>query len=443
MARGVRDRLRLRGGDRDAAAEAAGAEQDDRADRARREQESLELRERIAAQWAEVRAARRAMDTRPELAAGTSNFKRARVPYGVDLAAAWAWRFLVIGAAGLAILWLLQFFMVVVLPLVIALLLAALVSPVVRWLGRLGVPRGGAALLVVVALLALVALSVTFVGNQVAQGVSDLSAQVGSGLEQIRGWLRDGPLGVTDSQMNTALAESQAQLQSLGDNAVTTLSELGATVGHLLAGVFIVLFATYFFLADGALIWTWLVRLFPRAGRLKADSSGRVAWASLTQFVRATVLVAAVDAIGIVIGAAVLGVPFVGAIGVLVFLGAFVPMIGATISGAVAVLVALVAQGPVTALIMLGVVIAVQQLEAHVLQPFLMGRFVSVHPLAVIVAIAMGVLVAGIAGALIAVPLAASLNAVVQHLARDTAVGEDAQEAAADDPALSAEGDPA
>ncbi len=442
----MRDRLRLRGHGRDGAVEGA-VEGDVRVgdpdEQTRRDQETRELRERIAAQWAEVRAARRAMDARPELVTGTSNFKRAQVPYGVDLAAAWGWRFIVICGAGLIILYLLQLFMVVVLPLVIALLIAALVSPAVRSLARLGVPHKGAALLVVLLLLALVSVSVTFVGNQVAQGVSDLSQQVGSGLGQIRRWLVEGPLGVTDSQINTALAESQEQLQSFGDDAVTTLSELSATVGHVLAGIFIVLFATYFFLADGALIWTWLVRLFPRAGRLKADSSGRVAWASLTQFVRATVLVAAVDAFGIALGAAVLGVPFVGAIGVLVFIGAFVPMVGAAVSGAVAVLVALVAQGPVTALIMLGVVVLVQQVEAHVLQPFLMGRFVSVHPLGVIVALALGVIVAGIPGALIAVPLAASLNAVVQHLARDTAVGEDAQEAAADDRALDAGGEPA
>lgn len=440
----MRDRLRLRSrGREDAGDDGRPVRDHDRDEQSRRDQETRELRDRIAAQWAEVRAARRAMDSRPELVTGTSNFKRAQVPYGVDLAAAWGWRFIVICGAGLIILYLLQLFMVVVLPLVIALLLAALVSPLVRALGRLGVPHKGAALLVVLFLLALVSVSVTFVGNQVAQGVSDLSEQVGSGLEQIRSWLVDGPLGVTDSQINRALTESQEQLQSLGDNAVTTLSELSATVGNLLAGIFIVLFATYFFLADGALIWTWLVRLFPRAGRLEADSSGRVAWASLTQFVRATVLVAAVDALGIAVGAAVLGVPYVGAIAVLVFIGAFVPLVGAAVSGAVAVLVALVAQGPVTALVMLGVVVLVQQVEAHVLQPFLMGRFVSVHPLGVIVALALGVVVAGIPGALIAVPLAASLNAVVQHLARDTAVGEDAQEAAADDRALDAGGEPA
>ena len=133
-------------------------------------------------------------------------------------------------------------------------------------------------------------------------------------------------------------------------------------------------------------------------------------------------LVAFVDAVGIMLVAIVLKVPFATAIGVLVFLGAFIPMIGATLSGSVAVLVALVAQGPIVALLMLAGVIVVQQIEAHVLQPFLLGRFVSVHPLGVIVAIGMGVLVAGIAGALVAVPLVAALNAVAQYLANYSAV---------------------
>jgi predicted PurR-regulated permease PerM len=137
---------------------------------------------------------------------------------------------------------------------------------------------------------------------------------------------------------------------------------------------------------------------------------------SLTQYVRATVIVAVVDAVGIMIVAALLGVPLVTAIGVLVFLGAFVPMVGATVAGSVAVLVALVDQGLVTALLMLAGVIAVQQIEGNVLQPFLMGRFVSVHPLGVLIAIALGVMLAGLAGALIAVPIAAATNAVVLHL---------------------------
>ena len=401
---------------------------------AQAENESSELRERIAAQWAEVRATRRAMGATPEIAGGQSNLARAQVPYGMDLAAAWAWRFIVIAIAGLAILWLLQFFVVVVLPLTIALLIAALVTPVVSWLMNLGLPRQLAAMLVVLGLIGVVVLMVTFVSNQVLSGVGDLSKQVTDGIDQIRDWLRTGPLNVTDTQISEGLDRAQDQISKLGEDAVGKVAEVGTAVGHVVAGLFIVLFSTYFFLADGAKIWAWLVRLFPRAGRLRADSSGRVAWQSLTQFVRATVLVAATDAIGIMVGAAILGVTFVSAIGVLVFLGAFVPMIGAFVSGTVAVLVALVAHGPFTALLMFGVVVLVQQVEAHVLQPFLMGRFVSVHPLGVIVAIALGVLVAGIPGALIAVPLAASLNSVVQHLADYTEVGEDPEVAADEDP---------
>ena len=401
---------------------------------AQAENESSELRERIAAQWAEVRATRRAMTATPEIAGGESNLKRAQVPYGVDLAAAWSWRFIVISIAGLAVLWVLQFFLVVVLPVVIALLIAALVVPVVNWLMNFGLPRQLASMLVVLGGIGVIVLLVAFVSNQVLSGMGDLSKQVSDGIDQVRDWLRTGPLHVTDSQISEGLDRAQEQASALSEDAVGKVAEVGTAVGHVVAGLFIVLFSTYFFLADGAKIWAWIVRLFPRAGRLRADSSGRVAWQSLTQFVRATVLVAATDAIGIMIGAAVLGVPFVSAIGVLVFIGAFVPMIGAFVSGTVAVLVAMVAQGPFTALLMFGVVVLVQQLEAHVLQPFLMGRFVSVHPLGVIVAIALGVIVAGIPGALIAVPLAASLNSVVQHLANYTEVGEDPEAAAEEDP---------
>jgi predicted PurR-regulated permease PerM len=403
-----------------------------RAERA--ESESVELRERIAAQWAEVRAARRAVAAEPQIIGGPSNLKPAHVPYGVDLAAAWSWRFLVMcGALGI-ILYLLNLFLVVVLPIVVALLISALVTPVVRGLQNLGLSRKVAALFVVLFGIGFIVLLGTFVGNQVSQGVSDLSGQVADGIEQIRDWLRTGPFHVTDSQIDSGLENAQKQLTERGEELAGQATEVGTAVGHIVAGLFIVLFATYFFLADGPVIWAWMVRLFPRAGRLRADSSGRVAWQSLTQFVRATVLVALTDAIGVMVGAVVLGVPFVSAIGVLVFVGAFIPMVGAFVSGFVAVLVALVAQGPFTALLMFVVIVIVQQLEAHVLQPFLMGRFVSVHPLGVIIAIALGVLVAGIPGALIAVPLVASLNAVVQHLASSTEVGQATEEAADADP---------
>jgi predicted PurR-regulated permease PerM len=380
---------------------------------------------RLAQQWAVLRDDRRSEP--PPIVAGRSNFSRAQVPWGLDLAAAWAWRFLIIVLAGYVIARVIGFFAVVTIPLVVALLIAALVSPVVDGLHRIGLPRGLASILVVVGGIAFVAALLTVAGNQVANGANDLADQTVKGLDEVKTWLKDGPLHASDSQINQYIDRTQEALTPSADGGsiLSRVTEVGAALGHVLAGFFIILFATYFFLADGTRIWAWAVRLAPRAAREAVDSSGRVAWVSLTQFVRATVIVALTDAIGVMIVAAILGVPFVLAIGVLVFLGAFVPMVGATVAGTVAVLVALVDQGPITALLMLGGVILIQQIEGHVLQPFLMGRWVSVHPLGVIVAIGCGVLVAGIAGALVAVPLAAAVNAVVQHLANFTAPGDD------------------
>lgn len=370
----------------------------------------------------------------PGLATGPSNFAKARVPWAYDLVAAYSWRFLVIIGATAVILYGLSYLAVVVFPVIIALFIAALAAPLVSLLQRLRLPRTAASAIVVVGGIGIVALLLTFVGQQIANEVDELSGKVVGGLDEIEKWLKDGPLKLSDSTINDGIESAQDFVSREGNDVFGRITELGVAVGHVIAGFFIVLFATYFFLADGSVIWTWIVRMFPRAAREKADSSGKVAWHSLTQFVRATVMVAAVDAIGIMIIAAILGVPLVGAIGVLVFLSSFVPLIGAFLSGTVAVLVALVDQGVIVALIMLAGVILVQQIEAHVLQPFLMGRFVSVHPLGVILAIAVGVLVAGIGGALIAVPLAAALNAVAQHLASFTDIGEDAEEAALTDP---------
>jgi predicted PurR-regulated permease PerM len=391
------------------------------------------LTERLAHQWASLRAERRSDPV--VIAAGPSNFSRAQVPWGVDLAAAWAWRLIVIGLATYALFRGLEFFAELTIPVVIALLIAALGSPLVAFMERLGVPRGLAAGIVVIALMALVTTMLTFAGQQVANGANDLANQVSTGLGEIRNWLKTGPLHASDNQINDYIQKAQDNLSKRAqDGAVLSqVTNLSSALGHVLAGLFLVLFSTYFFLADGERIWAWFVRLAPRAARAHVDSSGRVAWISLTQFVRATVIVAITDAVGVMIWASVLRVPFVFAIGVLVFLGAFIPIIGAFVAGTVAVLVALVDHGFVVALLMLAGVVVVQQIESHVLQPFLMGRFVSIHPLGVIVAIAAGVLVAGVAGALVAVPFAAAANAVVQHLASQTSIGEKPEEALHDD----------
>jgi predicted PurR-regulated permease PerM len=334
---------------------------------------------------------------------------------GMQIASAWAWRFLVIVAAIALIGWGMRYVSEVVVPVTVGILLTALLIPVTKGLQKLRLPRGPAAGITVIGTIVLVAGLLTLVGTQIATQFDKLSTQVGEGVQKARDLLRIN-FGVSEQEITDSLNRLRETVTN-GGALGQRVTEVGTTATHVVAGLFIALFCLFFFLYQGEQIWAWVVRLFPRHAREKADSSGRKAWVSLTAFVRATIIVAAVDAIGISLGAAVLGVPLVSAIGILVFVGAFVPVVGALVSGIVAVLVALVAKGPIVAIIMLGVVIGVQQLEAHVLQPFLLGRAVSVHPLAVILSIATGVVIAGIVGALLAVPTAAVLNTIVNHLA--------------------------
>jgi predicted PurR-regulated permease PerM len=342
--------------------------------------------------------------------------ERHEVPIGVDIAASWSWRILVISAAAAIGIWLLRFFSEVTVPVAIALLGTALAVSAVDFLERHKVPRLLATFIVVISMLLVFFGMLGLVGQQLSTQVTDLKANIVQGITQVQNWLTTGPLGITDSQLQEWVDQAKSTISSSDTSVLTRISEVGTTLTHIVAGFFIALFSAFFFLYEGERIWAWGVSLFPRAAQERVNSSGHTAWRSLTAFVRATVLVALTDAMGIAFAAWVLGVPLTLAIGVLVFLGAFVPIIGAFLSGLVAVLVALVAQGPWTALFMLLAVVAVQQFEAHVLQPFLMGRLVAVHPLAIIIAIAAGVTVAGVVGALIAVPLAACLNGVVRHL---------------------------
>jgi putative heme transporter len=388
------------------------------------------LTERLAHQWAVLRE-RRTEPAAVAVGGGSSNFSRAQVPWALDLAAAWAWRLIVIGLATYALFKGVVFFAELTIPIVVAILITALGAPLVAAMESIGIRRKLGALIVVLGLLALVASMLALAGQQIASGANDLATQVSSGLGDLKDWLKTGPFHLSDKQISDAIQNAQDNLTKRAEKGevLSQATNFGAALGHVLAGLFLVLFSTYFFLADGDRIWAWIVRIAPRAARARVDSSGRVAWISLTQFVRATVIVAITDAAGVMIAASILRVQFVFAIGVLVFLGAFVPIIGAFVAGTVAVLVAFVDHGIVVALIMLGAVVLVQQIESHVLQPFLMGRFVAIHPLGIIVAIAAGILVAGIAGALVAVPFAAAANAVVQHLAAETQVGEDPEHA--------------
>lgn len=338
------------------------------------------------------------------------------VPRSVQVTAAWSWRLLLIAAALAASLWLIAVLKVIVVPVAIALLVTVLLGPVVGWLQRqLRLPRGIAAGLGLLGLLALVAGLLTLAGSSIVGGMADLREEAAAGFEQVLDWLATGPLQISEEQLRGYLDRLSDSLGSGSQSLVTGALSFTTTVGHILAGTLIALFCTFFFLLDGRGIWAWVVGLLPRAARERTHQAARRGYVTLGAYTRTQILVALVDATGIGIGAALLGVPLALPLAVLVFVGSFIPIVGAVLTGSVAVLVALVSQGPGVALIMLGVVLLVQQIEGHLLQPLLMGHAVSLHPVAVILVVAAGSLVAGIVGALLAVPIAAVLNTVVLY----------------------------
>ena len=361
---------------------------------------------------------------------------RPAVPAAVRTASEWAVRLLVIAAGVYVLARVLSHFAEIVIPLLVALLLAALLHPVVDRLSR-RLPRGAAALLVLLGTLLLVAALFALVGQQTASGFAGLRDQASAGLTDVQRWAATGPLHIPQSATQGLLGRAE---HSASTNRSAVLSgALGAalTATHLIEGLFITLFASFFFLSSGQGIWAWLLRMLPTAAQRPLDDAARSGWVTLTHYIRATLVVAVVDGLGVGVGAALLGVPLALPLGVVVFLGALVPVVGALVTGVLAVLVALVAHGPLTALAMLGVVVLVNQIEAHGLQPFLLGRAVAVHPLAVILTIAAGATLAGVPGALFAVPLAAVANTMVTSLTNRGRPGADpAEPLTADDAPL-------
>lgn len=343
--------------------------------------------------------------------------READLPFALRVAAAWSWRIAIILVVAWALAWALAQLSFLVIPVLVAALLAGLLRPVVGWLQRARIPRGLAVAITEIGFVALVAGLLTLVGRQISLGFSQLWDEALAGLAEVQKWLSEGPLQLTSAQLETYISDAQHLLQSNQGTLVSGVLSVGSSAGHFITGALIALFVLVFFLLEGERIWTFLVGLLPRQARPAADGAGRRGWSSLVSYVRVQVLVAGVDAVGIGVGAAILGVPLALPLGILVFVASFIPVVGALVSGAVAVLLALVANGLVNAVIMLVIVVAVQQIESHVLQPLIMGRAVSLHPVAVILAVAAGSYIAGIAGALFAVPTLAVTNTAVRYIA--------------------------
>jgi putative heme transporter len=340
----------------------------------------------------------------------------ALVPRMLRVSAAMAWRLLVVLAALYVIGTAVAYVAAVVVPVAIALLLAALLAPAVHWLQVRRVPRGAATALVLVGGLAVLGGLLAFVVVTFVRGVPEMGSQLTASVNDIANWLRAGPLHISDTQFSRFQTEIVNTLSANQANITAGALTTAATVGEIVTEILLVVFTLIFFLHGGAAIWQFLLNAVPGDVRTRVDVAGRRGLAALVSYVRATAVVAVVDAVAIGIALAVLEIPLAVPLAALVFLGAFIPIIGAVVAGGVAVLIALVAQGPVSALIVLGVVVAVMQLESHVLQPLLLGRAVKLHPLAVVLSIATGLLVGGIAGALLAVPLLAVLNSGIRSL---------------------------
>ncbi|MER0447998.1 AI-2E family transporter [Streptomyces sp. Edi4] len=347
------------------------------------------------------------------------------VPWSMRVAAEVGWRLLVLAGAIYVLTQIISAVSLVVLAFVAALLITALLQPTVARLKRRGLPRGLATAVTAISGFVIMGLVGWFVVWQVMDNLDDLSHKVQGGIEELKSWALNSPFHVTEDQINQ-IAKNLSDTIGANTNEITTAGLQGVTVlVEVLTGILLAMFSTLFLLYDGPKIWQWVLKLVPAAARPGVAGAGPKAWRTLTAYVRGTVIVALIDAICIGVGIYFLGVPMAVPLAVFIFLFAFIPLVGAVVSGALAVVVALVTHGVFNALMVLIVVLAVQQIEGHVLQPFILGRAVRVHPLAVVLSVAAGGLVAGIGGAVVAVPLVAVTNTVVGYLrqyARDNAM---------------------
>ena len=329
------------------------------------------------------------------------------VPRALAVATAWSWRLLIVGAAVLVVGYLASQLRLVVLPVFLALFFTALLRPVAERLRNEGAPPFLAALLSVLLMLTIVASILAWIVPRFVDEFETLADDLVAGIESAADWLVEGPVGVSREQLEGWVDDLGEQIQA-SSNEIISSAISGAQVAlEIAAGFGIALVLTFFFLKDGDRIWDWIVGLFSRSHQDGVREMGSRSWATLSGYLRGMTIVALVDSIFIGIALVILDVPGALALSVLVFFGAYIPIAGAVVTGAFAVLVALIAGGLVTALLVLAAVVVVQQTESNLLHPYVVGRAVQVHPVAILLGVAAGAVLGGIIGAFIAVPLVA------------------------------------
>jgi predicted PurR-regulated permease PerM len=344
------------------------------------------------------------------------------------VASEWAARAIIVGFAIYLVVRIIERLFLVSAAVILALFLTAVLQPLVARLRAMGMQGSLAAALVLFAGIVVLGLVGWFVGYQIsshAQALGDQLVQVGN---QTSNWLKTGPLHLHQADLDKAIANLQKLVRDNQGRLLSGAVQTAQKVLEVLGGLLLTLLTTFFLLRDGQEIWTWVTRLLPKPAQPLVHAAGRNGWRTLGGYVRGLVSIAVIHAVTITIVLVILRVPLAPALGVLIFLGSFIPLLGLTISGAICVGVTLLEHGPAAAIVVGITIVVLLQVEGHLLQPVIMSRAVEVHPLAVALSVTAGTLLGGIAGALIAVPFVAFLNSFIKSLKVPLAAAERADD---------------
>lgn len=349
---------------------------------------------------------------------------RPLTPAWLRAASDWTWRSLLIGFGIVAAVYALGYFRIIVLPIIIALLVTTLLLPPKRFMTQRGLGDGAASGITLVGAILVLALLISAVAPSIGNQFPELRTGVEDGVREATKVLDDPPFNLSRAEIDRAVDNGLERLRENSTEITRGVGEGAIILGEVLTGLLVTILLTFFFLKDGRQMWDWLLGLIARGGDHRgADELGVRIFAALSGYVRGIALVGLADALLIGLGLVILGVPLVLPLMLLTFLAAFIPLIGAFLAGLAAVLIALVFKGFVTALIVLGIIILVQQVEGHLLYPLLMSRTVNLHPAVIVIALAMGGIVAGIVGIFLSVPVAGVISTVISYIREDPAPG--------------------
>jgi len=337
------------------------------------------------------------------------------VPPTLIKAAGITWRVLVLLGGLVVIGYVLNIIFPVVLAFFLSLLVTALASPLMKLLNKF-LPKVLSMILSLVIIISLIVTILFVVIRSTIAESSNLMSSLQSGLTEIRSWLKDGPFGLTDQSINNLVTQAEGWGKTAAEGALSAAAGELSNLGSVVIGGSVFIFGVIFFLLSPDKIWGWAVGWLPISTRATVDTSGRIAWHSISSYTKGIVVIALADATLVFIGLTVLQVPLAPALAAVVFLGAFIPVIGAPIATFFAAIVALAERGPIVALLVILLTFVVGEIDGHILQPLVMGKAVNLHPLAIIFVIAAGSLALGIVGALVAVPIAAAIYGVAKFV---------------------------